>query len=78
MIPNANWDITGPIYAFLRQALRLVDTKSIYRGPNHYESDNFVFNNEYEGTLDCFYGKEIILKDGQKVYELHYNGGVIR
>src|SRR5690606_11084784 len=35
-IPNANWDIIGPIYGFLRQALRLVDTKSIYRGPNHF------------------------------------------
>ncbi|WP_010276110.1 DUF5680 domain-containing protein [Paenibacillus senegalensis] len=78
IIPNANWDITGPIYGFLRQALKLVDTKSIYRGPNHFESDNYILKNEYEGTLDCFYGKEIILIDGQKVYELQYNGGVVR
>lgn len=78
IIPNANWDIIGPIYGFLRQALRLVDTESIYRGPNHFESGNYIFKNEYEGTLDCFFGKEIILMDGQKVYELHYNGGVVR
>lgn len=78
IIPNADGDIIGPIYSFLRQALRLVDTKSIYRGPNRFESGNCIFNNEYEGTLDCFYGKEIILMGGQKVYELQYNGGGVR
>lgn len=77
-VPKANWDTINPIYDFLRQALRLVDTKSIYRGPNHFESGNYIFKNEYEGTLDCFHGKEIILEDGQTVYELHYNGGIIR
>jgi hypothetical protein len=78
IIPNANRDIIVPIYSFLRQALRLVDIKSIYRGPKRFESDNYVFKNDYEGTLDCFYGKETILLDGQKVYELHYNGGGVR
>lgn len=77
IIPNANWDIMGPIYDFLRQALRLGDTKSIYRGPDYFESSNYIYLNEYEGSLECFNGKEIILMDGQKVYELHYNGGVI-
>lgn len=78
LFPDANRELIGSIYAFLRQALSLVDTESIYRGPQHYESDNFIFNNEYKGTFDCFYGKENIWMDDQKVYELHYNGGVIR
>ena len=77
IVPNANWDI-GPIYAFLRKALMLVDTNTIYRGPKHYEDSNYIFKNDYEGTLDDFHGKEIILMDGQKVYELRYNGGVVR
>ncbi|WP_253944816.1 DUF5680 domain-containing protein [Paenibacillus sp. NEAU-GSW1] len=38
----------------------------------------FVFDNEHEGALECFYGKEIISLEGQKVYELHYNGGIVR
>lgn len=42
IIPNAKWDIIGPIYGFLRQALRLVDTKSAYRGPNYFESGNYI------------------------------------
>lgn len=78
IIPNTNWDIIGPIYGFLRQALKLVDTKSIYRGTNHYELGNYIYKNEYEGNLDCFHGKEIILMDGQKVYELRYNGGKLQ
>ncbi|MFJ8528286.1 DUF5680 domain-containing protein [Bacillus sp. NPDC094106] len=77
-IQNADWDIIGPIYSFLRQALRLVDTNSIYRGPNYYESGTYIFKNEYEGTLDCFYGQEIILIGDEKVYELRYNGGIVR
>lgn len=77
-IPDADWDIMVPIYNFLRQALRLVDTNSIYRGPNYYESGTYIFKNEYEGTLDCFHGKEIILIGNKKVYELRYNGGIVR
>lgn len=75
IIPNANRDTCGPIYDFLQLALRLVDTKSIYRGPTHFESGNYIYSNEHEGTLDCFCGKEIIFMDGKKVYELKYDGG---
>ncbi len=78
IIPEANWTVIGPIYGFLRQALRLVDTESIFRGPKHYESEDYAFHNEYEGTISCFQGKETIVREGKKVYELHYNGGIIR
>lgn len=77
-IPDDDWDIIGPIYAFLRQALSLVDAKSVYRGPKHFESGSYIFNNQHEGTHDCFRGNEIILMNGHKVYELQYNGGVSR
>ncbi|EMY4797232.1 DUF5680 domain-containing protein [Bacillus pacificus] len=76
--PNSDWDIMGPIYNFLRQALRSVDTNSIYRGPNYYKSGTYIFKNEYEGTLDCFQGKKIILIGDEKVYELKYSGGIVR
>ncbi|WP_027410601.1 DUF5680 domain-containing protein [Anoxybacteroides tepidamans] len=78
LVPNASWEQMAPIYEFLRQALRLVDHKSLYRGPNRYEQNNCIYENEYYGTLDDFYGNETILVDGQKVYELRYNGGFIR
>ncbi|MCL6459327.1 MAG: DUF5680 domain-containing protein [Gorillibacterium sp.] len=78
MMSNAVRDIIDPIYKFLRRALKQVDTNSIYRGPNHYQEDAYLYENEYEGTLEDFHGKEIIILDGDKVYELRYNGGIIR
>lgn len=77
-IPHTSWEIIPPIYGFLRQALKLVDTNSIYRGPKHYVENNYIYKNECEGTLDDFHGKESILMDGQKVYELRYNGGSVQ
>lgn len=76
-IPNVNGDSMGQIYHFLRQALRLVDTNFIYRGPQYYELGEYVYQNECEGTIDCFHGKEMILLDAKKVYELKYSGGII-
>lgn len=77
-LPDTDHKLIAKIYAFLRQALRQVDTASIYRGPNRYASENFLYENEAAGALDYFHGKEQILMDGQKVYELRYNGGLIR
>lgn len=74
-IPNATWDVMGPIYKFLQHSLRAADTNSIYRGPSRYAVDSFTYQNEYEGALDSFHGKELILLDGKKVYELRYSGG---
>jgi len=78
IIPNATANIINSIYDFLKRALMLVDINSIYRGPKYYHLDDYVFKNEYEGTLNCFYGKELILIKNQKVYELRYNGGLVR
>jgi hypothetical protein len=78
LIPNASLEQTAPIYAFLREALRLVDELSIYRGPSFYQKQNYIYENQSNGTLDYFYGNETILIDGKKVYELRYSGGFIR
>lgn len=50
IISYASWDSIAPIYEFLRLALRLVDTNSIYRGPNRYEVNNYIYTNEYESA----------------------------
>lgn len=76
--PNASLDTRASIYGFLRQALRLADTNSVYRGPNHYEDKEYIYKNEYEGTLNRFYGRELILANNEIVYELRYHGGMVR
>lgn len=78
LLPEANRDTIAPIYSFLQEALQLNDAHSIYRGPKHFQSGHYTFTNESDGNLDSFHGVEIILLDGQKVYELRYNGGLIR
>lgn len=75
---NADSELTNSVYAFLRQALLLVNKKTIYRGPKEFESGQYRFQNESTGDLSQFYGREIILLHQQKVYELHYSGGLIR
>ncbi|MDB5055501.1 MAG: hypothetical protein JWM44_3551 [Bacilli bacterium] len=78
ILPNASAEQIGQIYAFLRNALRVVDTKSLYRGPEIFQENLYSYKNEYNGTFDNFRGYEIIEIDNQKSYELHYNGGILR
>ena len=76
LVPNASWEQIAPIYGFLRQALRLVDHQTLYRGPNRYEQNNYVYENEYYGTLGDFYGNETILIDGQRYMSYGITAGL--
>ena len=66
--------------AVLRPALSMVgeDADVIpVRGPRKYERDGYVYEFEVEGTLESFSGKETVSKDGEVVYQLSCNGGMI-
>ncbi len=66
--------------AVLRPALSMVgeDTDVIpVRGPRKFERDGYVYEFEVEGTLESFSGKETVSKDGEVVYRLSCNGGMI-
>jgi hypothetical protein len=75
---NAAKDEIVDIYAFLRQALRLVNENYLYRGPDIFQNNKFQYHNQSYGTLDHFHGYEWIERNHQKVYELRYHGGFIR
>jgi hypothetical protein len=66
------------IYAFLRQALRLVGEDRPYRGASNFEADGYTYTDRREGDLTEFHGSERIEKSGRVVYQLHYSGGSIR
>lgn len=67
------------IYKFLRQALLGVGEEEPYRGPRLFEQAGMVYRNEVEGALDRFHGIERISRhDGTPLYELRYNGGLLR
>lgn len=66
------------IYAFLRMALRQGTADQPYRGPSILRDDRYVYTNQSDGSLEKFSGHERIACDDQRVYELHYTGGVLR
>ncbi len=63
------------VYAFLKQALRLVEEDKPFRGPERFRKDNFEYLNEINGVINEFSGIERIIHKGNEVYMLFYHGG---
>lgn len=74
---NTSPEDVATIYTFLRSALLLVAHDRPYRGPQAYNHDAYVYNDESWGSVDRFHGHEIITHAGICVYELYYNGGFL-
>ena len=65
------------VYAFLRRALRNVSWDFPTRGPRIFREGYFAYENNLKGSLERFTGEENIFIDGEEVYRLNYQGGVI-
>lgn len=63
------------IYAFLRKALRKVEEKRPFRGPDYFREGQWEYGDQTKGSLEEFMGSERILYRGKEVYVLSYNGG---
>lgn len=67
------------IYAFLREALRAVDTEHTIlpvRGPRSFRNGSWLYKNDCEdGDILSFSGREVIAFGSILVYECHYLGG---
>lgn len=66
------------IYTFLKKALSKVEKLIPFRGPEKLEEENFKYRHISGGYLDHFHGVEMILYKGERVYELIYDGGLIK
>lgn len=64
-------------YRILRKAPKLVDKQNFYRGPSVWNNEEYTYKNESKEESKRFYGYESISKNGRKIYELRYNGGII-
>ena len=65
----------------LRPALMQVgkDSEVIpVRGPREFINDEYKYTFEVEGTINNFTGVEKIYKNGNKIYELKCNGGLVK
>ncbi len=48
------------------------------RGPKIYKIENLEYQNNVEGDLTRFEGKEKIFRDGKQIYYAVYHGGLIK
>ncbi|MGE5141404.1 MAG: DUF5680 domain-containing protein [Rudaea sp.] len=76
LVPGTSTD-PGPLYDFLKQALRQVSPARPFRGPGLYRDSGFQYTDSGEGAIERFYGVERIGYERQVVYELRYAGGVL-
>jgi len=65
------------LYAFLREALKRVNEKNPFRGPEKYDGHIFRYVNNVEGNVSQFNGTEKIFYKEIEVYRLVYQGGFI-
>ncbi len=64
------------IYSILMGALKNIPGDYPYRGPKIFEEGEYIYQNEWEGQIDNFSGKEKILNEkGNILYQARYIGG---
>lgn len=62
---------------FLKEALRKADANMPYRGPEYYQSGEYVYKCSVIGDFSWFQGAEEIYWQNEKVYECYFHGGLI-
>lgn len=61
---------------FLKEALRKADKKMPYRGPEYYQSGEYIYKCNVVGDFHWFQGYEEIYCNNEKVYECYFHGGI--
>lgn len=63
---------------FLKEALMKADKNMPYRGPEYYQSGEYLYKCKVVGDFTWFQGYEEIYCNEAKVYECYFHGGLIR
>jgi len=63
--------------SFLKEAMRQVSAARPFRGPECYQSGDYEYTDESHGTLDRYWGYEVITLQDRPIYDLRYCGGLI-
>lgn len=63
---------------FLKEALRAADKKMPYRGPELYQSGEYIYRCKVTGDFTWFQGYEEIYHNDLKVYECVFHGGTLK
>ena len=69
------------VYAFLQKSLSLADEDLPVRGPKEKKEEidggEWFYENNWQGSLERFKGKEIIKINGKEIYNADYIGGLV-
>ncbi len=63
---------------FLKEALRKADRVMPYRGPEYYQSGEYIYKCNVIGDFRWFQGHEEIYRSDEKVYECCFHGGITK
>lgn len=63
---------------FLKEALRAATIDMPYRGPEFYQSGEYIYKCKVSGDFSWFQGYEEIYCNTDKVYECYFHGGIMR
>lgn len=63
---------------FLKEALRQANKKMPFRGPEHYQSGQYIYKCNVVGDFTWFQGYEEIFYNNIKVYECFFHGGLMK
>lgn len=63
---------------FLKEALRKADKNMPYRGPEYYQSGEYLYKCNVVGDFTWFQGNEEIYCNHKKVYECYFHGGIMK
>lgn len=63
---------------FLKEALRSADRKMPFRGPEYYQSGEYIYKCNVVGDFTWFQGYEQIYCNNEKVYECYFHGGLMK
>ncbi len=62
------------VYAFLREAMRLVQLDQPFRGPANHRTPPYTYSCSATGDLGLFWGTEAISDEEGVAYRLHFSG----
>lgn len=63
---------------FLKEALSKVQINMPFRGPEIYQSGDYIYFCQVNGDFESFNGKEEMFFENKKVYECIFHGGIIK
>ncbi len=65
------------VYPILRNALKKMPPEAPFRGPATYTEGDFLYTNDWTGTIERYEGIEKITQNNKLIYQANYRGGLV-